>query len=263
MIIPCGTGVKGTAPLSLRASIRRFRYTNSMSETQQPSPEDQVRHAISLSSFLLERREAMRSLFHGKLFDVVPGSTKKHGKEWRNVAEHCIAVGRALDTLGRMLGIPDADRERIVQVGLVHDWDKRLRKDKTSFAPAEQEKALAYAKGILATHDPDGRLYDATEPQGLKRLEDGTADPLEHLVHLVDLSCMPEGLVPPEKRIADLRMRHAAIDYDAVHPDFWKRKEALALREERTILELLRAAGRDVPEGKRLCDILNEEMAGK
>lgn len=233
-----------------------------MSETP-PSPDSEVRHAISTSAFLLEHRAALRSLFHGKLFDAVPGSTKRRGKEWRNVAEHCVAVARALDTLGRMLGLPAADRERIVHVGLVHDWDKRLRKDAESFDDTESRKARDYARGVLERYDPEGHLLNATEPEGLERLEDGTADPLEHLVHLIDLSCMPEGIVPPEKRLADLRTRHAGIDYDARHPAFWDRKEALALREERTVLELLRAAGRDVPDGRRLCEILSEEMGNE
>lgn len=226
-------------------------------------PEDVVRDAIDRTSFMLEHRGALRSLLHGRLFKRVPGSAKApHGKEWRNVVEHCVEVARALDALADMLGMADADREAIVNVGLVHDWNKRLTKDPGAFGPDDKEEARAYTENFLKTHDPEGHLLNATEPAGLARLEGPDASIAEHCVHLIDLSSMPEGLVPPEKRIADIKRRRAieGIDHDAEYPDFWKRKQELALREEQDMLAALRSRGTAVAEGARLCDVLNEKL---
>lgn len=234
-----------------------------MPERDPLPPEDVVRDAISRTSFMLEHRSALRSLLHGRLFKRVPGSTQApHGKEWRNVVEHCVEVARALDALADMLGMADDEREAIVNVGFVHDWNKRMTKDPAAFTPEEKVEAQAYSEDFLKEHDPDGHLLNATEPAGLERLEGTDAALAEHCVHLIDLSSMPEGLVPPEKRIEDIKRRRAieGIDHDSEYPDFWKRKGAVALEEERKILAMLRARGVTIADGARLCDVLNERL---
>ncbi len=242
------------------AGKRLLRYTGAMSEHQHESPEEGARKAIGMSRFLLQHREALRALLHGNLFKPVPGSTAWRGKEWRNVAEHCVAVARGLDALGGLLGMSDEEREHMVKTGLIHDWNKRLTKNPEAFTDEERATAEAYAKQILAEHDPRGHFIDATEPRGLPRLEGDDATVAEHCVHYIDLSCLPEGIVGPEKRLHDLRTRHAGIDYDKEYPGFWDRKEALAAREEAMFLDIIRKNGHAVPPNARLCDVLKEEV---
>ncbi len=232
-----------------------------MSERHDRSPEEAARQAVGMTKFLLKHRDALRALLHGHLFKPVPGSTAWRGKEWRNVADHCIAVARALDALGGLLGMSDTERERLVKVGLVHDWNKRLTKNSDAFTDTEKEKAKATATEILAKHDPDVLLIQATEPEGLPRLESDEATPIEHCVHYVDLSCMPEGVVGPEKRLHDLRTRHAGIDYDTKYPGFWDSKETLVAKEEAMFLARIRERGVDVPDGTRLHELLHDAIA--
>lgn len=230
-----------------------------MPERERDQPPEGAQKAIGLAQFMLRRKATLRALFHGKLFEPVEGSTAKHRKEWRNVAEHCVSVARALDDLGTLLGLPHDVRESMVHVGFMHDWNKRLTKDGDAFTDAESRDAERYARAQLEKYDPDGLLFAATEPHGLARLETPDATMAEHCVHLIDLSCMPEGIVPPEKRIEDIVHRRKAegIDHDNEYPDFWKRKKALALREEEAMIAALRARGIAVPENARLCDVLN------
>lgn len=117
---------------------------------------------------------------------------------------------------------PPNIRESAVQVGLMHDWSKRLTKDRNAFTDAESADAENYARAQLGKYDPDGLLFDATEPHGLERLETADATMAEHCVHLIDLSCMPEGIVPPEKRIDDIVRRRKAegVDHEKDYPDF-------------------------------------------
>jgi hypothetical protein len=207
---------------------------------------------------MLAHRDAIKSLFGGKLFDRIEGSVARRGKEWRNVVEHCIDVGLALETLGRVLGMTEAEREPMVNVGFVHDWNKRMTKQPDDFDDDEYEAAAAYAEDFLAKHDPEGHLLNATEPAGLDRLETPDATLAEHLVHLLDLSSMPTGLALPEERIADLRIRHK--DNPGETDEFWKRKERLVREEERMVLGLLRAKGVEVRDGERLRDVINRNL---
>lgn len=241
-------------PQGLNAGVF-FWYTDPMSEREHRPPEEAARHAVNMAKFLLKHRDALRALLHGNLFKPVPGSTAWRGKEWRNVADHCIAVARALDALGGLLGMSVAEREALVKVGLVHDWNKRLTKNPEAFSDDEKAKAEATAKEILATHDPDGRLIDATEPHGMARLEGDAATLAEHCLHFIDLNCTSDGLVGPEERFKDLKSRHAKSD------EMWKRKEALVAKEEAMFLEEMRRKGMDVPAGTRLHDLLKDAIA--
>lgn len=219
------------------------------------TPESQKLHA-----FALKYRHATKSLFHGKLFDRIERSEARRQKDWRNVAKHCLDVARALDALADMLDLPAQDRESMIHVGILHDWNKRLQKDPGAFSAEERAEAEAHAACVLDEHDPDGHLLNATEPDGLARLETDEASPLEHYVHLIDLSVMPVGVVPTEKRIANLRERQAYLKLDERYPRFWDRKEVLTKREEADILGKLRAKGMHITEGTRLCDLLNERI---
>ena len=230
-----------------------------MPEREHLPPEEAARQAVSMAKFLLKHRDALRALLHGHLFKPVPGSTAWRGKEWRNVADHCIAVARALDALGGMLGLSDAERERLVKVGLVHDWNKRLAKNPEAFSDDERAKAEATAKEILAKHDPDGTLLDATEPRGLPRLEGDEASLVEHCLHFVDLNCTSHGVVGPEERFKDLESRHGTEEDGQT--DLWTRKKALVAKEEAMFLDAMRARGLDVPAGARVHELLKERIA--
>jgi hypothetical protein len=197
---------------------------------------------------------------HGKLFERIPGSKAPHQKEWKNVATHCLNVGRALHVLGDMLGLSHEDREKIVHVGLVHDWNKRLQKNPESFTDQEKKEAEAHVKKILDTYDPDGLLLRSTEPEGLARLEGSEASDLEHYIRLIDLSTMPMGVVPTKQRIDNLRKRQKHLNNHPDYPRFWDRKEELTAKEEGAILEKLRERGMNIPEGTKLCDLLNERL---
>lgn len=231
-----------------------------MSERARPSPDEALRAQQYATEFVLRRLDTFRALFHGKLMERTPGVRGPEGREWHNVVEHCVTVARSLEALGTLLGMTDEEREDIVQVGLLHDWDKRIRKNKDAFTDAELAEADAYAKKILREHDPDGHILNATEPDGLPRLETGDATLAEHCVHFIDLSCTKEGLVTPEKRFEDLLARHKGIDYDSDHPGFWDRKAELVKQEERLFLHLIRSRGIEIPEGTRLCDVLKDAM---
>ncbi len=231
-----------------------------MSEQQKPSPEEALRARVRALDFVYKYKEMIRLLFHGKLFDTVEGSTAPKKKEWRNVAEHCIAVGRGLQALGEMLGLDPETIGAMAETGVLHDWNKRAVKDRAAFSDDELKDAEAQVIDVLKKSDPDGRLIDATEPRGLPRLETPEATLAEHCVHFVDLSCMPQGFVPPEERIAELRERHGKIDYDAEYPGFWDRKEALTKHEEAMFLERIRASGIEVPEGARVCDLIASHL---
>ena len=209
--------------------------------------------------FILRYTETLRTLFHAKLFEVMEGSNGPNGREWANVVDHSIAVGRALDVLGALLGFSQEQRDHLAQVGLIHDWNKRLTKDETSFTPEERLRAETYARETLAEHDPEGHLIDATEPRGLPRLESGAATLPEHCVHFIDLSCLPQGLVTPEERFADFVRRGKTADEDGQR-DMWERKKALVAKEEAMFLDIIRKRGRAVPEGVRLRDVLKDAM---
>ncbi len=235
-------------------------YTGAMSETQQP-PEGIPffdAHVEKIHAFMKAHRAALEPLIGGKLLDGTNGPNEPHVRGWKNVVEHCIDVGRALDVLARLLELPENDRDAIVNIGLVHDWNKRLTKDAGTFDTDERSFAEEYARRFLAEHDPDGHLLNATEPDGLERLEGSDASIGEHLVHLVDLSSMEHGIATPEERIADLRERHKHIAEET--DEFWKRKLALALQEERMILERLRTNKIDVNERDRLRDVLKRYL---
>lgn len=210
--------------------------------------------------FVKTYMDAGRTLFHGKLLERTSSDGFRPAREWGNVAKHCIDVARGLDALATLLGLPDDGRERIVNVGMLHDWNKRLEKWPGQFTDAEREEAVAYAKGVLKSCDPDGHLLNATEPDGLARLETKDATLLEHCVHFIDLSTMPMGIMPTEKRIASLRERRKEFDNDPRYPRFWDRKEALTEKEEAMFLGLLRARGMDIPVKKRLYQVLAEAM---
>ena len=244
-------------------------YTDAMHDKERPSVQESAKQAISLSGFLLKRRETIRALFMGKLFEPEKGEARtkskaRAGKEWRNVAEHCVDVARGLDALSDLLELPEEDRERMVHVALIHDWNKRLQKNAAAFTDDERAAAVAYTQKLMERYDPDGMLLNATEADGLDRLETPEATKLEHYVHMLDLSCMPDPvnnrrIVPPEVRIADLMKRHVKLPHD--RPDFWTRLKAMGEQEEHMILEELREKGVPVAPDARLCDVLSEKIA--
>lgn len=237
-----------------------LRYTGEMSELHKHTPEEALRARARAVDFVAQYKGMIRLLFEGKLFDVVEGSKARGKKEWRNVAEHCIAVGRGLQALGELLGLEPEIIDEISTTGVLHDWNKRVTKDPSAFTPEELTTIERQVGDVLERSDPDGHYIDATEPRGLTRLESDDASVAEHCVHFVDLSCMPQGFVPIEKRFEDLRKRHSNIDYDTEHPGFWDRKEALARREEAMFLNIIRSRGVTVPEGTRVCDLITEHL---
>ncbi len=214
---------------------------------------DTIRRAIERSAFLLKHRDAVEKLMLGRLFD---------GKAWRNAASHCIQVALALDAAAMLLQLPEHDRAALVNVGFVHDWNKRLSKDPSSFSNDERREIEAKVAEFLRQYDPHGHLLNATEVEGLDRLEgnDGTIG--EHLVHFFDLSCLPEGLVAPEKRFADLRSRHLGKGYEKETEEFWTRKEHLVRKEEHMILERMRSLGVTMPDDAHLCDVIDGRLRG-
>lgn len=230
-----------------------------MSEHEHRTPEEAARQSVQRSCFLLQHRDALRALLHGHLFKPVPGSTAWRGKEWRNVAEHCITVARGLDALGALLGCSDEEREHMVKVGLVHDWNKRLTNNPDAFSAEERAKAEAYATSVLKKHDPKGYLIDATEPRGLPRLESDKATLAEHCVHYVDLCCLPEGVVGPEERFKDFERRGKTSDEDG-QVNMWARKKHLVAKEEAMFLDALRARGTDVAADTRLHELVRDAM---
>lgn len=242
-------------------------YNNIMElqSKQEQAPEgNAAARPETIGAFMWAHRDAMRQLILGKLLEPVKGSKAKHGKEWKNVAQHCVEVGRGLDALADVLGLSEEDREKIVNVGLIHDWNKRLGKNAKAFTPEETAAAQEHLRMLMDRYDPDGMLLRSTEPEGLARLETDDATDLEHYVHFIDLSLMPSDvprpLVPTRERIANLRVRQKQFNDNPDYPRFWDRKEELTERKEREILDRLRAQGREIPEGTRLCDLINERL---
>lgn len=209
--------------------------------------------------FILRYTQTLRTLFHAKLFEVMNDPNGPKGRKWANVLDHSITVGRALDTLGELLGFSQEERDHLAQVGLIHDWNKRLVFDEQSFTPEEKLRAEVYARETLAEHDPKGYLIAATEPLGLPRLESDAATLAEHCVHFIDLSCLPQGLVTTEERFAEFVRRGKTADEDG-QVNMWERKKALVAKEEAMFLDIIRKRGRDVPPGARLRDVLAEAM---
>lgn len=264
MIFEQGSAVKKVLPFRFSrhhmGSMHVLCYNDPMSETQHPQAHESLshEHVERIYAFMRAHRTALEPLIGGKLLDDTGDKSVPAGRGWRNVVEHCIDVGRAIDLVAELLGLPDEEREAIVNVGLVHDWNKRLTKDGGTFNNDEREFAETYAKRFLNEHDPKGHLLNATEPAGLQRLEGTDATIGEHLVHLIDLSSMAHGIATPEDRIADLRERHKGAEGET--DEFWERKLALALEEERKILGLLRENGASIPDGARLRDVIRARL---
>jgi HD superfamily phosphodiesterase len=97
------------------------------------------------SAFAQRHMNEMRILAAG---DVLG----KESEGWRNVSEHCLVEAVGADILAERLG---ADREKVVQAALLHDWYKRhevemSRSDGVEgyWRSIEEDKVILREKGI-------------------------------------------------------------------------------------------------------------------
>ena len=113
----------------------------------------------------------------------------KENVEWRNVPEHCLVEAVAADVLAEYLS---ADRERVVQAALLHDWYKRYEVGAMAEMGAvagnqyalQQDKEKLRALGI--SNDVI-KLAHANEPSSpdVDTLQDRTLE--EKIIHYADL----------------------------------------------------------------------------
>ncbi len=130
---------------------------------------------------------------------------KPKGKEesWRNVSEHCLVEAVAADVLAEHL---HADREKVVQAALLHDWYKRRE--------IEGMKKKGGGEGYAAALEEDGRLLlEYGVPQELVDLAHAnfpkSADPdylknrtlEEKIMYYVDIITSDSEIVPFEERL--------------------------------------------------------------
>jgi hypothetical protein len=218
------------------------------------APDSRKKRAY-FEAFALRHLPEMRLLFRGgKLWQK---------DEWRNVAEHCIVQGVAIDVLTEALRWNDDQRKRAVTAALSHDWAKRLQiRGSKDFTPEEEE----HAKQFLDKVSPDQDLIAATGPEFIRKalIEESASLPELTQFYVDDIARGSE-IVRFLDRIAEVRERQKKLDEDPemtarLGGKYWDREIELGQMTEQKIFNALRENGVALGSPEEIPDFINLEI---
>ena len=205
-------------------------------EPEPTDPEQEKRKIKYWDDFAKKHIAEMRVLFRG-------------GKLWqrdglRNVVEHSLPQGAAIEVLSEMLELPDEEKELLIKNSICHDWDKRLEKRADDFTQEDKEKAMEFLKKEML----DSNLQAATKPdfagQIVEAKKDGKEIPITQLLmfYIDDITFggqdKPGTIVPFEERLKDTYERYPNLD-----DKHWDIESKAGHIAEDTIFNLLKEKG--------------------
>lgn len=181
----------------------------------------------------------MRLLFLGGRLQ----ENKLNPKEsWRNVVEHCLVQTAAAEALGELLGLPQDQRKAMASTSAIHDWSKRIEKEKT-------EKTEKADKFLEKTH-PHQDLLDATNIDVLEQLYLGQRTDftwLQKLQFYLDIITREHDIVRSEDRITEVESapRSKGIGNKA-NGEYWQKTRDLRDEVEKELFEQLKKKGHNI-----------------
>lgn len=167
------------------------------------------------------------------------GVLGKKNRDWRNIAEHCLAEAVGADILAEHLG---ADREKVTRASLVHDWYKRKE--------IESMRLVGGAQGYLETSEEDIRLlteYGVPEdiiqlahaniPQSAELDYIKNRSREEKIVHFIDMITDGSRFVEHDERLKIVVQKKHNIDFSELFRRRYNGKSLFELQQEVTIQE--------------------------
>lgn len=110
------------------------------------------------SRFLIANRAALAKFNEGQLLG-------RENREWRGVVEHNLLAGVAADTIALLVGLPEVERQELVGVALIHDWDKRL-----DMKAAGEERESSVLNSESSKYNVEAIIKLEQSKQGLGRV---------------------------------------------------------------------------------------------
>lgn len=163
--------------------------------------------------FILRHRLEIGQLREGKIFGL-----SQESRGWRNVAEHCVLAAVMTHTLGKLAGMSERELTQLTHVALIHDWDKRLSKEKSEKGRETDESGIVHIES-----DPEKLLKLEEDKHGWLRVTgndwrdiDSWSLP-EKILRYVDSSIGQTGdgkadIVDWRIRVVDLKKRYPEIN---------------------------------------------------
>lgn len=188
----------------------------------------------------------------------------KDGREWRNIAAHCLFEAACVDTLAEVLGLSDEQRDQLSRAAILHDWYKRreieaMREDGVTLGYAKasaESKAQLHELGVKdeIIQLTSAIIPDSLDPEYLKSRPLG-----EKIIHYIDAITETTNLVDVATRMQAGLSRSPNVQAwsETFRPQFsgltlheaqtqvglqeeQEFKEALGLDETQSLIEYLR-----------------------
>jgi len=125
---------------------------------------------------------------------------------WTNVGDHCLVVGIIADIIAEKAGFSASERTKLVEGGLLHDYNKPEEKAMMKADPLSLELLDQISEHNLAKLRAFGVpeevlvLTDSSVAPSL----DGHADPLKRILYYADAIVTGTDIVPLQQRFDDL-----------------------------------------------------------
>ncbi len=178
------------------------------------------------SSFALAHGAEMKILRKG-------GILGKGNADWRNISEHCLAEAVGADILAEHLG---ADRNKVVQAALLHDWYKRreIETMRRLGDVAGHEYALTEDSRLLTEYGvPQDivRLTHSNIPESTDSVALAARSPEEKIIHYADMMTLGSDFVDITSRLDDARKKPEVVAFTDSYREQYGGKSLLDVQE--------------------------------
>lgn len=221
-----------------------------------------------MSNRILIKRATLSKLLQNyskemKLLTIGGRLTKKDG--WWNVVEHCQEQLVFADGLTDLLGLRSREKEKVMQISLCHDWDKRIEVKPSDFSQRDIRRAAKLFRRV----SPSTNLMFATKPHFVAyALVERKSSLVQRLVYYIDTSTKEAEFVGYSVRLRELKGRnpHPYSDPELTKKlggKFWEKAVELAQNVEKEIIESLKKRGFQLKPRTSLPDLVYDYLHTK
>ncbi|MDO8560048.1 MAG: glycosyltransferase family 2 protein [bacterium] len=200
---------------------------------------------------------------------------REHGKltgDWSNVADHCLTEAAAADILAELLQLSAADRDALVKASLLHDWYKRMERERvaTEGQGTYDASATASEHGLAALGVPPAIVtiaHRVGHSQCRYFIDHPDAPLLERVMFWLDTITHGNHIVGVDERVDQLE---SADRYRELNErgrtildgkTYFQAQREIALAIERKLVQRTRTASSLSDEIRRRLEARNQQAA--